>query len=219
MVDSQQIVERSFYKALLQATVNAGYTLDPATYLPISPANESAFNTAKANIISTKGYFISIFGNGNNQAKQEKECPAIVIDMQGFFPGDMGLNRNHIEKGDEQYVVSESPYTTIDQLVNIHLVANNVEHLRLLHVLLNTAIPQRGYIKPYTYINKPFDGNIFTELNNFFSIPDQANGIMEKVYQFIVKDTLLEDLRDIEVLPPINDISVLLGEIEINKTI
>ena len=65
--------------------------------------------------------------------------------------------------------------------------------------------------------NKPFDGNIFVELTNFFSIPDQSNGIVEKVYQFIVKDTLLEDLRDVETLPPINDISVLLGEIEISK--
>lgn len=218
MVDSQEIVERSIYKALLQVTVNAGFTVDPALYLPTSPANTTLYQAAKQAIINdpNKKRFVTINGSGNNQAKGAKEPPSITVDLQGFFPGDMGLNRQHIEKGDTQFVVSESPYELIDQIVNIHLVANNIVDLRLITVLLNSAIPSRGYLKPYTFVNKPFDGNIFIELTNFFSVPDQANGIMEKVYQFTIKDTLLEDLRNTDTITPIASIDATLGEIEYN---
>jgi len=218
MVDTQEIIERSIYSALLTIAVEKGYTLDPKKYLPATPANKILFNNDKANLISTGKPFVSIFGAGNNQSRGMKECPRISIDPMGFFPGDIGFPKQSIDKADTGYMVSESNYTeSVDQLVNITLTSNNISHMRLLHNILNSAIPQRGYIKPYIYDEKPFEGNLFIMVSNFYSLPDTDKGIMEKVYQFTVKDTILEELfiPSGEIIPPLQDISLLNNEMSL----
>ena len=39
MVNSQEIIERSIYMALLRVTIELGYGLDPNNYLPVSVEN------------------------------------------------------------------------------------------------------------------------------------------------------------------------------------
>lgn len=39
MVNSQEIIERSIYSALLNTSVALGYSINPEDYLPISEAN------------------------------------------------------------------------------------------------------------------------------------------------------------------------------------
>ena len=105
------------------------------------------------------------------------------------------------------------PYETIDQYVDIHLVAQNQEDLRLLHQILFWSIPQRGYIKPYTSKKLLTSGNIFIELGNFFDYSNINLGILEKVYQFKIYDTLVGEVEDIQNdLVPINSIDVFLTE-------
>jgi hypothetical protein len=89
------------------------------------------------------------------------------------------------------------------------LVAGTQEDLRLLHQITFYSIPQRGYIKPYNQEEFLFSGNIFLELVNFFDIPNTEVGIMEKIYQFVIEDTLVyEDTKPLDLVP-IKDISVL----------
>lgn len=40
MINSQEIIERSIYQALLNASIKLGYSLDPNNYLPISIENQ-----------------------------------------------------------------------------------------------------------------------------------------------------------------------------------
>ena len=47
MVDSQEIIERSFYQALLDVSVDLGITLDPSEYIPTTPENISKFKNDK----------------------------------------------------------------------------------------------------------------------------------------------------------------------------
>lgn len=210
MISSQEIIERSIYTSILNTLISTGYSLNPEDYYPINNENSLRFKADKSQIESSKGFFIPLFGVGNNQSRGIKTCPRITIESQGFMPGDIGLPKQIIDKVEDSFFISEFPYEAIDQFIDIHLVANNQEEMRLLHTLLFASIPQRGYIKPYHMDKAPFDGNIYVEIANFYDRPNTDKGIMEKVYQFTIKDTLLSESEIPEPIVPINAIEVLL---------
>lgn len=209
MVNSQEVIERSVYDSLLKTAMALGYTIDPNDYLPISPENQRRFDED----IKELQLYIQIFGTGNNQAKGRKLTPRIVVNARGFFPGNVGLPRQLIDKGvGEGFTVHEEPYVSFDQFIDIHLVADNQEHMRLLHQVLFYSIPQKGYIKPYTSPQFKFTGNIFIQLLNFQDANDLRDGIMEKIYQFEVQDTLISERVSQEDISPIRDIVAVMED-------
>lgn len=209
MVNSQEIIERSVYSALLHVAMALGYTVDPNNYLPASVENANRF---KEDIQKLKRY-IPIFGTANSSSKDKKTTPRIVVNARGFYPGMIGLPKEIIGKVGQDYTMNEEPYETLDQYIDIHLVANTQEEIRLLHIILFSAIPQRGYIKPYTSDKMLPSGNIFLEVGNFFDYPNNTLGLMEKVYEFRVYDTLIGEKEDLPVdWVPIKDIQVVLDE-------
>ena len=208
MINSQEVIERSFYKALLDTAVSLNYSLDPEKYLPVSAENSKKFEADKSKL--TK--YIPIFGTGNNQSKGQKTTPRIVVNARGFYPGDIGLPKQLVEKQEGiGFVASEFPYEALDQYIDLHLVANNQDDLRLLHQIAFWSIPQRGYIKPYTSEEFLFSGNIFLEVVNFFDLPELDQGFIEKIYQFVVHDTLVPQKPDVTLdWVPITDIQALI---------
>lgn len=214
MISSQEIIERSIYSALLKTLVSLNYSLDPLDYYPVDEDNKNKFKSDKEAIKKEKGFFIDLFGVGNNQSRGMKECPRITLEAKGFMPGDMGLPKQIMEKVDDSYFVSEFPFEAIDQYIDIHLVANNQNEMRLLHTILFSSIPQRGYIKPYHLEEIPFDGNIYLEVSNFYDMPDNDKGIMEKVYEFEIKDSILTDFikESEDPISPIKAIELLYKE-------
>ena len=207
MVSSQEVIERSIYSSILGVTIGLGYTVNPDDYLPINQENSARF---KADIAKLKKY-VGIFGAGNNQSKGKKITPRIDINPRGFYPGAIGLPRELIEKESGiGYTATEIPYETIDQYIDIHLVSNSQEDIRLLNSILFYSVPQRGYIKPYTEERFLFSGNIFIELVNFFDTPNLDMGIIEKIYQFQVFDTITYEKPVEGDLTPITDITLLL---------
>lgn len=211
MVNSQEIIERSIYMALLNMTIGLGYTVNPENYLPSTPTNSKRFLEDLKKIMSEKGFYVGIFGVGNNQSRGIKDTPRIVVDSEGFYPGDIGLPKRIIEKEEGiGYTSSEMPFETLSQYIDIRLCATSSNHMRLLHQIMFWSIPQRGYIKPYNEDKFLFDGNIFLRVVNFYNMPDLENGLMEKVYQFEVQDCLLEKNTPPKEITPIRDISCLL---------
>lgn len=207
MVNSQEVIERSIYSAILNTSVALGYSINPEEYLPVSEANSRKYAEAKKNLKK----FVGIFGTGNNQSKDMKVTPRIVVNARGFYPGNIGLPKQLIGKEEGiGYTATEVPYSTIDQYIDIHLVANNQEDLRLLHQITFYSIPQRGYLKPYNQDKFLFSGNIFLELVNFFDTPNLEVGIMEKIYQFVVEDTLAYENTEPLDWVPITDISAVI---------
>lgn len=207
MVNSQEVIERSIYSAILNTSVALGYSINPEEYLPVSEANSRKYAEAKKNLKK----FVGIFGTGNNQSKDMKVTPRIVVNARGFYPGNIGLPKQLIGKEEGiGYTATEVPYGTIDQYIDIHLVANNQEDLRLLHQITFYSIPQRGYLKPYNQDKFLFSGNIFLELVNFFDTPNLEVGIMEKIYQFVVEDTLAYENTEPLDWVPITDISAVI---------
>lgn len=215
MVNSQELIERSVWSAINQVLIGLQMTVDPNNYLPITIENQKR---CEEDIKRLKRY-IPVFGTGSSQAKGSKVTPRIVINSRGFLPGSIGLPKILLEKKvGVGYTTTECPSSTLDQFIDIHLVANNQEDLRLLHQVLFWSIPSKGYIKPYLSDVFLSSGNIFIDQVNFFDNPDVDNGILEKVYQFQVTDSLiLEYPEDTEnensnIIPFITDISAVLGK-------
>ena len=194
MVNSQEIIERSIYMALLRVTVELGYGLDPNNYLPVSIENSEKFQQDLKNL----NKYIPIIGTGNATSKDQKITPRIVLNARGFYPGNIGLPKELIEKAEGiGFTANEEPYETLDQYMDVHLVASNQEDLRLLHQIMFWSLPQRGYIKPYTAEKFLPSGNIFIEVGNFFDYPNVNMGLLEKVYEYRIYDTLIGEKEDV----------------------
>ena len=220
MVNTEEIVERTFYISLLHTALEKGLTVNPQDYLPVSPENEKKF---EADIKGLKK-FIPIFGIGNNQVRGIKTCPRITLELQGYYPGNIGVEKfiigDKLENGN--YQASEFPFETKDITIDVHLVANTQPDMRLLHSLMYQALPSRGYLKPYYNDLEEWSsgrvgptGNLYIEIGNYYDHQDVEHGILEKVYQYTCVDGLLEEKLSGEgELVPIIDISVLIGTIE-----
>lgn len=223
MVNSEEIIERTFYISLLNTLLKSKLTINPDDYLPLSVENEKRFQQDRENLDK----FIYLFGVGNNQSRGAKLLPRITIELNGYFPGDIGVNRFEINGNtvENPYQVVEYPWETKDITLDIHLVANTQPDMRLLHNILYTALPARGYLVPYldndfeAWKNKRLapEGNLFIELTNYYDHPNLEHGMLEKVYTYICKDGILTQNNNPDYdLVPIKDISVLIQpELEI----
>lgn len=221
MVKSEEIVERTFYVALLRTLLQAKLTINPDDYLPLSVENEKRYKDDKEALPK----FVYLFGVGNNQVRGAKVNPRITIELNGYFPGDLGVP--HVDINDNpdnnSYQMVEYPWEVKDITLDIHLVANTQSDMRLLHNILFKSLPPRGYIVPYTdndfeaWVEKKIqpDGNLYIEITNYYDHPDLEHGMLEKVYTYIVKDGILEETLHPDdpdyTIAPIQDISVLMG--------
>lgn len=171
--------------------------------------------------------FIPLFGIGNNQVKGPKTLPRITIELQGYYAGDIGVNKYIIgdKLEDGNYQASEFPYETKDITVDIHLVSQTQADMRLLHTILYAGLPARGYVRPYFNDLEEWSkgrldptGNLFIEIGNYYDHPDVEHGILEKVYTYVCKDGILpEKLLEEGTLTPIKDITALIGLFEQNE--
>ena len=217
MVNSQEIIERSIYMALLRVTVELGYGLDPNNYLPVSIENSEKFQQDLKNL----NKYIPIIGTGNATSKDQKITPRIVLNARGFYPGNIGLPKELIEKSEGiGFTANEEPYETLDQYIDVHLVASNQDDLRLLHQIMFWALPQRGYINPYTAETFLLSGNIFIEVGNFFDYPNVNLGLLEKVYEYRIYDTLIGEKEDVITdIVPMTSVTVLLEKYGLPETL
>lgn len=214
MVNSQEIVERTFYISLLDVAIKLGYTVNPDDYLPQSMENQERFEED----ISKLPLFIPIFGIGQNFVRGPKECPRITLESKAYYPGGIGLNKEILNKVDGAYQVSELPYETKSTTIDVHLVANTQRDMRILHTIMYAALPPRGYLKPYLNDYEEWktsrldkEGNIYIEVGNWYDQPNVEHGILEKIYTYSVEDGIVDDtLTDIEI-SPITDITLLLS--------
>ena len=150
MITSEEVIERSFYISLLHETLKRGLTLNPDDYLVNGKPTEETVNQFENDKRAIGNKFIYIFGIGNNLARGAKECPRITIELNAYYPGELGTEKYSVEKSKvEKFDVVEYDYTTKSTNLDIHLVANTQQEMRLLHDIMYHALPAKGYIKPY----------------------------------------------------------------------
>ena len=218
MVTTQEIIERSLYASLMQVALQLNLTVDPEDYLPVNTTNSERYQEAKEAIDK----FIYIFGVGNNQVRGAKIVPRITVDLNAYYPGDIGTEAFMVgdEKINDEYRQYIYPFETKNAQFDIHLVANKSEDMRLLHSIMYTALPVRGYIKPFIeqtlkdYIaNKGLNktGNLYIEIANYYDHNDQEHGLLEKVYSYTVVDSYIEEVfNEGDTFAPIKDIRALI---------
>jgi hypothetical protein len=221
MVSSEEIIERSFYMNLLQVALKSGLTLDPDDYLDENgrPTAESE-KKYKADLEEiSKKKFVAIFGIGNNQERGIKMVPRITLELQGYYPGTIGMERYQVDdKFPENPWVMETGYTTKEVVIDVHLVSKTQADMRLLHSIMYKALPSQGYIKPYLNDKEAFvssgllqSNNIYIEVGNYYDHQDTDHGLLEHVYQYKVSDGIVtEEETDMELVP-IKDITCLIG--------
>lgn len=216
MVQSEEIVERTFYASLLNTAIKMGYTINPDDYLPASPENEQKYKEDVSKIEN----FVSIFGVSNNHARGAKIAPRITVDLNAYYPGAVGMEKFGLEADENnQFNLVEYPFETKDISIDIHLVAKNMVELRLLHNIMYRALPARGYIRPYLnnwneWVNQRIlpSGNLFIEIANWYDYNDKEHGLLEKVYNYTCVDGVLDEYRNEDItIVPINDILTLIG--------
>lgn len=219
MVTTQEIIERSLYASLMQVALQLDRTIDPDLYLPVSVDNQKRYKEA-VEAIGDK--FIYIFGVGNNQVRGPKIVPRITIDLNAYYPGNIGTEAFMVgdEKENEEYRQYLYPFETKNAQFDIHLVASKAGDMRLLHSILYTALPVRGYIKPFIEnslqeylehkgLNKT--GNLYIEVSNYYDHNDQEHGLLEKVYSYTVIDSYIEEMfQEGDTFAPIRDIRALI---------
>lgn len=218
MVNLEEVIERSFYISLLHETLKRGLTINPDEYLVNGePTEKTAYQFEKDKQAIGKK-FIYVFGIGNNLSRGAKECPRITIELNAYYPGELGTEKFSVEEAKENFDVVEYDYTTKSTNLDIHLVANTQQEMRLLHDIMYHALPAKGYIKPYfndyeDWKSTPIGatGNLYIEVGNFYDHPDLQHGLLEKVYTYEVSDGLiLEEVVSQGEIVPIKDISVLI---------
>ncbi|MCM1438799.1 MAG: hypothetical protein NC131_06260 [Roseburia sp.] len=221
MVTSEEIIERSFYIALLHETLKRGLTINPDDYLVDGEPTESTILRYEDDKKAIGKNFIYVFGIGNNLSRGPKTCPRITIELNAFFPGDLGMEKFSVEPSEqipEAFDTIEYDYTTKNTTLDIHLVANTQQEMRVLHDIMYRALPAKGYIKPYFNDYELWKeqvmastGNLYIEIGNFYDHPDLQHGLLEKVYTYEVQDGLiLQDMAGEGDIVPIKDISVLI---------
>lgn len=220
MVNLEEIIERSFYIALLHETLKRGLTINPDDYLVDGLPTESTADRFEQDKKAIGKKFIYIFGIGNNLVRGPKDCPRITIELNAYYPGDIGTEKFSVEESEEApgLAVVEYDYVTKSTNLDIHLVANTQQEMRLLHDIMYRALPAKGYLKPYfndyeAWKNTPMGatGNLYIEVGNFYDHPDIQHGLLEKVYTYEVSDGLiLEEVVSQGEIVPIKDISVLI---------
>ena len=214
METSQLIIERSLYASLLRVALKLNRTVNPEDFQPISSISQAKQERA---IKALGNKYIGIYGVGNNQSRGIKQVPRITIDLTAYYPGDLGVEQFIIGdiEDNEQYALYEQPWETKDSIFDIHLVAGNSQDMRTLHQIMYTALPARGYIKPFTYntikeyLENPGlekTGNLFLNIGNYYDHTDTDHGILEKVYTYNCVDGLLEQTKQDPDISPITEI-------------
>lgn len=225
------------YMNLLAVALKAGVTIDPDDYLNSSglptKETEARYLADKAKIKK----FVYIFGIGNNQVRGPKEVPRITLDLQGYYPGVIGMERFQLDDTDKEHPrMIETGYNTKDIVMDVHLVSKTQQDMRMLHSIMYRALPTQGYIKPYKGNKDEFmnsglqrSENIYIEVGNYYDHVDTDHGLLEHVYQYKISDGVVSDeILDMDLVP-IQDISVLIGtdthgekeytEVHVGKTI
>lgn len=225
MIDSQEIIEQTFYICLLRETLDRGLTINPLDYLDMSTVppkpTVDGENRYLRDRTSIGDKFISIFGVGNNQSRGSKEVPRITLELKAYYPGSIGLEKEVFD--DTRTNILDVGYETKDILIDVHLCSRTEGEMRTLHDIMYRALPSRGYLTPYLGNFKEWrsknispSGNLYIEVGNYYDHQNLDHGLLEKVYTYTVRDGLILTNIVEKNINKIYDISCLLNYDSLN---
>jgi len=204
----QERVERSLYEVIRQSLVSEGYLPDitDPTYSD-DPTGQAAWDAAMKVIQGTKGFAAEIYGHSSSLEKGNQRLPRIAIIPRRIMPGEIGPSIAGGFAPDptnpDQLRKLKPPIQSSNFHVDINIVSGSAPQDRLLHSILAKALGTWSFIPMYDDPNDLF----FIRQFNFYDLPDDRNGIEEKVYSFEIPDLYLYD-GDYSDAPVIQQIKV-----------
>jgi hypothetical protein len=226
----QSRIERSIFEAIRLITVEAGYLPDivlfqppygPSHTYPTEAAAINAYNLAKSNIKTTKGFCIEIFGNSNIQSKGERKVPRIVITSKRVLSGSVGSSMITYRKvGTEKYQLFQLPFSSVDMVIDITMSTNKVAQERIINAILAESIDSRNYIKFHDN-EVGLDERFFMRWEFNRESTDYNTGVTDKINSYRVTDLYIAGERLLrDGIKPITEINVDLqvSDIIINNT-
>lgn len=211
----QKRIERSLYEAIRLILVELGYLPDILLYTndALGQANwAAALSTVKVD----KGFAIELFGVGSSEKKYEKQVPRIVIQHRRFTKGTIGNSpHEYVRQLDGSYELIKNPTIRSVGFYDVHIVANSAEQERIQHAVVNAALGAMGYILFWDFANDN-DRFMIEEVGQADNY-DYPEGIMSKVYSYLVPDLQLASSKVVSVASSIEEITIeeLLGESEV----
>lgn len=223
----QERVERSIFEAIRKVLVQEGYLPDITNAVRYPSVNGNFTAQAQANweadlatVKVNKGFAIEIFGYSASDQRGTKKVPRIVIESMRSMPSEIGAPMDGIILEDplqpDASYRQPLPYMASNLQFDIHLVGNSAKQVRVLQSVLAKALGTVKYIPYYDEVPPP--ELFFLRQYNYFDVPDQTEGIEEKVYSYEAPD--LFDVQEEPVaLAKINEINVEVSVIDDVKTL
>jgi len=203
--DIQELLERSVFHRIRKVCVDKGYLPDITTYTK-NEAGQIAYDIAISAIVTSKGFAIEVFSNSNQEVKDVKKLPRIVLNSQDFMPGALGgANTRYYEKQiSGSYKKMVRPPQSSDYTFNVHLISETTKQARILNAIVALALPRMGYIPLYNDATR----NVFTHVISSSDLTDQQNGINERVYRYEIPDIFETEDYSIEDIAAIKEITI-----------
>lgn len=217
----EQELERSIYHVLRNKAIQFGYALNINDYILdaqgslLNAEEQQKYDRDLKALQQEKGFVVEIFGYSNNQNIGKKKSASIVIDVESFLPGQLGLDTSSSYKKDlnGKYIRTMGPSKTSDLFFGIKLISNTVEQNRIIHQIMVNAIPRMGYIPWYTLGTLLDNKNIMIQYDSMADVSWVDEGIIEKVYRYQILDAheILDNIVE-ENISPIKEINLEIND-------
>lgn len=218
----ETLLERTIFHTIRKEIVSRGLLPDIDNYdiendnLSIVEDETNRYNNDLYQIKQTKGFAIEIFNYASNHYYGDKKPPRIVINTDSYLPGELGTDPSgfYVKTEDGSFTRNKSADILVDYYFNLHLVAESTNQIRELHDIMATCIPRRGYLKPYSVNETRPIGNLFVNYLSNGDVSFLNEGIIEKVYRYLITDVHHIDDKVISEIniPEIKEINVTMNK-------
>jgi len=196
--NTEEVVERSVYNAIMDVCVELGYCPDVrnSSLFPDTSQGWQAYITYQQSTINMKGFCVEVFGSSNPDDKGIKKLPRIVIDTITMDRGDFGLDASPVyeKQVDGTYNKLRFPTTSSNATFNIYAVAKDIKQMRVLLSILAIALQNFTYIKRYPTTDQKLLVKTVSSSNN----PEYAQGILEHIIRYEIPDVFETAIQVIE---------------------
>ena len=195
--DIEEYLERTVFHAVRQEIVDKGYlpNILSGAY-PQTPTGQNQWVTDVAVIAhGSKKFAIEIFNSASPEARGTKKAPRIVIDSQGFIPGELGGDSSrfyYFDTINNVYYGKVRPPQTSNYQFNVRLIALTIQQIRVMNAIIALSLPRKGYIPLW---NTSPEQRIFTRYLGNVQVIAEQEGIIEQVYKYEIPDVWeIEDI-------------------------
>lgn len=211
----QERVEKSIFEVIRKRLVfeNVLPDINDGTRYPVNgeqltPEASANWDTDLKTIQGIKGFASEVFGHGSDHAKGLKRTPRISIVPRRMMPGEIGFNPGGTILQDaldpDNMIKIGNPLESSNLALDIILTSSTAKQERFLNALVATVVGHKNYLPFYDSDFEVF----FIKQTSWYDLPNETEGIEEKVFTYEATDFYMFDSANIEAVNLIKEITV-----------